>query len=108
MKDGTYLDEADWLVGDTLGYHGPWGTAYPTNLRLMLNAMAEDEWLRLARQMRRDSPMAWVMLPKLNDADLRAVYRFVSFLGPKGEPAPARLPAGSPPPGDYINFPEPH
>ena len=108
MQQGTYVPEQEWLIGSQLGYHGSWGTAYPTNLRLQLNAMSEQEWVNLARQMRRDSPMAWVMLPKLTDQDLIAIYRFVQFLGPAGEPAPARLPPGVTPATEYINFPEPH
>lgn len=27
------VPEKDWLQGDQLGWHGPWGTTYPTNLR---------------------------------------------------------------------------
>ena len=27
------LPERDWLEGNALGFHGPWGTTYPINLR---------------------------------------------------------------------------
>lgn len=102
------IPEEDWLLGSDRGFHGPWGTAYPTNLRLLLNAMTEDEWLVLARKMRSNSPMAWSWLPKATEQDLRAMYRFVKFLGPKGVPAPERLPAGVRPTTPYIEFPLPH
>ena len=108
MGSGSALPEEDWLVGGDLGFHGPWGTAYPSNLRLLLNNISEDDWLVLARQMRQDSPMSWVRLPKATERDLRAVYRIVKYLGPKGIPAPASLPAGVVPKTDYIEFPEPH
>ncbi len=108
MGSGSSLPEEDWLVGGTLGFHGSWGTAYPANLRLILNSMSEHDWLILARTMRQTSPMSWVRLPKVTDQDLRAVYRFVKYLGPKGTPAPARLPAGVIPTTDYLEFPEPH
>jgi mono/diheme cytochrome c family protein len=108
MGSGASLPEEDWLVGGALGFHGSWGTAYPTNLRLLLNGISEDDWLILARRMRQSSPMSWVRLPKVTDQDLRAVYRFVKYLGPKGTPAPARLPAGVIPTTDYLEFPEPH
>lgn len=108
MGSGSHLPEEEWLVGGKLGFHGSWGTAYPSNLRLILNSMTEDEWLVVARKMRQNSPMSWVRLPKATDQDLRAVYRFVKYLGPKGEPAPARLPAGVKPMTDFIEFPEPH
>ena len=108
MGSGASLPEEDWLVGGDLGFHGSWGTAYPSNLRLMLNGISEDDWLILAKTMRRTSPMSWVRLPKVTDQDLRAVYRFVKYLGPKGVPAPGRLPAGVIPTTDYLEFPEPH
>jgi hypothetical protein len=108
MGLNTQISEKDWLVGGDLGFHGSWGTAYLTNLRLMLNGMSEDEWVVLARQMRQDSLMAWVMLPKVTEEDLRAVYRFIAYLGPKGRPAPARLLAGVTPATDFLEFPEPH
>ena len=108
MGSSTRLPEGEWLVGGTLGFHGSWGTAYPSNLRLMLNGMSEDDWLVIARKMRQSSPMSWVRLPKATEQDLRAIYRFVKYLGPKGLPAPARLSAGVTPTTDYIDFPEPH
>ena len=108
MVLNTQISEEDWLVGGDLGFHGSWGTAYPTNLRLMLNGMSEDEWVVLARQMRQDSLMARVMLPKVTEEGLRAVYRFIAYLGPKGRPAPARLLAGVTPATDFLEFPEPH
>jgi mono/diheme cytochrome c family protein len=30
---GGQVPESQWLAGDTLGYRGPWGTTYPSNLR---------------------------------------------------------------------------
>ena len=32
------VPESDWLQGDSLGWQGPWGTTYATNLRLQLAA----------------------------------------------------------------------
>ena len=100
--------EEDWLLGSTLGFHGTYGTAYPTNLRLLLNNMTEDEWLVLAKQMREDSPMAWIMLSTTVDQDLRAIYKFVKQLGPKGTPALSRLAAGVMPTTQYVEYPDPH
>ncbi len=102
------IPEEDWLIGSTLGFRGSFGTTYPTNLRLLLNNMSEEEWLALAKQMREDSPMTWVMLRKALDQDLRAVYTFVKYLGPKGVPAPNRLPPEVKPTTQYIYNPGPH
>jgi hypothetical protein len=98
------VPEEDWLVGSTLGFRGQFGTAYPTNLRLLLNNMAEDDWLPLAKKMRERAPMADVMLPNAIDQDLRAIYKFIKYLGPKGTPAPNRLPKGVTPTTQYVEI----
>lgn len=108
MIKRSNIPEEDWLVGSTLGFRGSNGTAYPTNLRLLFNNMTEDEWLVLAKQMREDSPMAWIMLSKTVDQDLRAIYKFVKHLGPKGTPALSRLAAGVIPTTQYVDYPDPH
>jgi hypothetical protein len=108
MIKRSNIPEEDWLLGSTLGFHGTYGTAYPTNLRLLLNNMTEDEWLVLAKQMREDSPMAWIMLSTTVDQDLRAIYKFVKHLGPKGTPALSRLEAGVIPTTHYVDYPDPH
>ncbi|PLX73073.1 MAG: cytochrome C [Desulfuromonas sp.] len=108
MARGGDVPEDEWLTGGLPGFHGSWGTAYPTNLRLLMDELSLEGWISLSKQMRQDSPMAWVMLPKLDDNDLAAVYSFVRFLGPRGEPARPRLPAGVTPDTDYLNFPDPH
>jgi hypothetical protein len=104
----TSVAEEDWLVGGRLGFRSPSGTQYPANLRLLLNSMSEEDWVALARQMRKDSPMESVLLPKASEQDLRSIYRFVQFLGPKGVPAPSPLPAGVIPETRYVDFPYLH
>lgn len=102
------VPEKDWLIGSNLGFRGPNGTAYPTNLRLLVNNMSEEDWLVLAKQMRNGSAMADVMLPDTLEQDLLAIYRFIKYLGPQGVPAPARLPSGETPTTPYIVYPVPH
>lgn len=102
------IPERDWLIGDTLGYHNSLGTTYPTNLRLLFDSISEKEWKVLARKMRDDSPMALVRLPAMTDDHLRAIYLFVTGLGPKGIPAMSPLPAGVKPETSYIEYPDPH
>jgi len=107
VKRGN-IPEEDWLIGSTLGFRGSLGTTYPTNLRLLLNNISEEEWVALAKQMREGSPMTWVMLRKASDQDLRAVYAYVKYLGPKGVPAPNLLPPEVKPTTQYIDNPGPH
>lgn len=103
-----YGPEDEWLLGNDMGFNGPYGTLYPTNLRLLINEISEDEWIRIAQKMRRDSPMAWSQLPQLDKEDLLAIYRFVKYLGPKGVPAPKGLPPGVVPETEHFFFPLPH
>lgn len=101
------VPEKEWLTGDQLGWHGPWGTTYPTNLRLSMNAMSENDWIRMAQTMKARPPMPWFVLNQMDKEDLRAIYRFVRHLGPAGTPAPGGLAPGVKPAGPAIIFPAP-
>jgi len=85
------LDE--WLTGAPVGFKGAWGTSYAANLRLTVSALTEDQWVTFARVPRRP-PMPWFNLRDMNDDDLRAIYRFIRELGPKGQRTPAAAAPG--------------
>lgn len=99
--------ESDWLKGDNLGWYGPWGTTYPSNLRLLLPRLSESEWLTLARHANYRPPMPNRTLQQMTDDDLLAIYHLVKHLGPAGEPAPLALPPGDMPEGPVVMFPMP-
>jgi len=98
------IDEKLWLTGDALGWKGPWGTTYATNLRLLLNGMSEQQWLTHARTMQPRPPMPWFNVRAMNDEDLKAIYAFVKTLGPAGTAAPAYVPPGQPASGPVVQF----
>lgn len=102
---GGKIAEKDWLQGDSLGWQGPWGTTYPTNLRLHFSRLSEAQWLQQARTMQARPPMPWFALHDMSKADLKAIYAYVKAAGPAGEPAPAYLPPGQPAKGPVIKFP---
>jgi mono/diheme cytochrome c family protein len=104
---GGKVPEAQRLTGDALGWHGPWGTTYPTNLRLYFQGLSEAQWLQKARTMEARPPMPWFNVRAMTDADLRALYRYVRHLGPAGKPAPAYLPPDGAPSGPVVEFPAP-
>lgn len=106
MTDGK-VAQKDWLVGDQLGWRGPWGTTYPANLRLALAKLSESEWLTVAHQANFRPPMPSVTLRTMSDRDLRAVYRFVRSLGPAGGEVPAYVPPDQQPLGPVVMFPVP-
>ncbi len=101
------VPESQWLLGDSFGWHGPWGTTYATNLRLLLGGMSEEEWLVHARSVKSRPPMPWFSLNEMREADLRSIYRYVRQLGAAGVEAPAYLPPGVAPPPPFASFPAP-
>ena len=104
---GGKIPEAQRLTGDSLGWHGPWGTTYPTNLRLYFQGLSEAQWLQKAKTMNARPPMPWFNVRAMSDGDLRALYRYVRHLGPAGKPAPAYLPPDQAPSGPVVEFPPP-
>lgn len=104
---GGKVAEAEWLTGDRLGWNGPWGTTYPSNLRNYFSRVSEADWLKTARQANYRPPMPSSVLHDMSTADLRAVWRFVRALGPAGEEAPAYLPPTQQPEGPVVRFPMP-
>jgi mono/diheme cytochrome c family protein len=102
-ESGGKTPEADWLTGSPVGLQGPWGTTYPANLRLRMQDLSEEGWIKLARAPMRP-PMPWFNLAAATDADLRAMYRYIRSLGPKGAPAPDYAAPGQPVATPYIDF----
>ena len=99
------VPEKDWLQGDVLGWQGPWGTTYATNLRLQFASLTEAQWLDKARTMSSRPPMPWFVLREMTDADLKAVYAYMRQAGAAGRPAPPALPPGVPAAGPVVKFP---
>ncbi len=103
QRDGN-VAEKDWLIGDTMGWHGPWGTSYPTNLRKTVRAMTEQQWLQYASSVKTRPPMPWFSLHAMGRDDLRAIYHFVHFLGDSSHAVPTALPPGQKPDTPYLNM----
>ncbi|MCQ1547503.1 MAG: cytochrome c [Candidatus Accumulibacter phosphatis] len=103
MQNEGKVPENLWLTGADVGFQGPWGTSYPVNLRLYLNKMSEAQWIARARQPMRP-PMPWYNLREMSDKDLLALYRYVRFLGPAGDPAPVAVAPGQPVATPYVEF----
>lgn len=89
-ETGGTTPQGDWLTGAPVGFRGPWGVSYPANLRLTVQDMSEQDWLRFAR-VQRLPPMPWFNLRDMSDEDLRSMYRFIRTLGPKGQRMPAAV-----------------
>jgi mono/diheme cytochrome c family protein len=103
---GGKVPEKDWLLGDALGWNGPWGTTYATNLRLSMQDLSEEQWVKKAKSLNARPPMPWFNVRAMTTADLRALYRYIRHLGPAGKPAPAYLAPDKTPPQPYVAFPK--
>jgi mono/diheme cytochrome c family protein len=105
VQSNGKVPEKDWLTGDVLGWRGPWGTTYATNLRLYFAGLSEAQWLQAARTMEPRPPMPWFNVRAMADDDLRAIHAYMRQLGPAGKPAPAYLPPDRQPKPPFVQFP---
>jgi mono/diheme cytochrome c family protein len=104
MASAGKIPEAQWLIGDKLGWRGPWGTTYASNLRMYMQNVTEAEWLKTAKILQTRPPMPWFTVQQMSATDLRAIYALIRNLGPGGEAAPAYLPPDKEPPLPYVQF----
>lgn len=104
MEKGGNVPEREWLTGSPMGWQGPWGTTYASNLRLLLRDMDEDTWVQYARVRDGNPPMPWWSLKWMSEQDLRAIYQYVRSLPEVGEPAPAFVPPDQPVTTPYISL----
>ena len=103
-QSGGKVPQQQWLTGSGQGFMGPWGTTYPSNLRLNLSKMSEAEWLVYSSTFHTRPPMPDFTVRDMSEDDRRALYRFVTSLGAAGSDAPAYLPPGQEPPAPYFQL----
>lgn len=104
MELDGHVDESLWLTGSVVGFRGPWGTTYPPNLRLSMQAMTEDDFVEMARTRVALPPMPWPSLRNMTEADQRSLYRYIRSLPVSGDPKPLALPPDAEPSGPWIDF----
>ena len=98
------VPEPDWLTGESVGWYGPWGTTYAINLRLFMQYLPEDAWIKFARTVKARPAMPWWGLHEMKEQDLPAIFLFIKKPGPKGVNAPAYLPPNQKPKPPYFEF----
>lgn len=101
---GGEVSEKDWLIGDRVGWKGPWGVTYGINIRTRVLSMTETEFLKYAKVLRTRPPMPWYSLNSMNDRDLRSIYRYIQYLGPHNHRTAEPLPPGKIPVGPYMDM----
>jgi len=87
QSDGK-VPEEDWFTGSKMGWRGPWGTTYASNLRLFVQDMDEEDWVETLKTRTSMPPMPWMNVNKMSEKDARAMYKYLKSLGPKGEEMP--------------------
>jgi mono/diheme cytochrome c family protein len=106
-QSGGTVPEKQWLIGEQLGWRGPWGTTYPTNLRKYMQEISEEEWVKIAQTKQMRPPMPWFGLRDMTQDDLRSLYRFIRHLGPDMNKVPDYVAPGQMPKGPFVQFPAP-
>ena len=91
------------MTGSDVGFRGPWGTVYPTNVRLWFQVSSEAGWLNAVATRGGHPPMKWTDLRTLDIEDRKAIYRFIRSLGPAGVAAPVSVPPGREPTTPYVD-----
>ena len=104
MQHGEQVPERDWLTGIPVGWKGPWGTTYASNLRLFAKDFDEATWVQVLRARNTRPPMPWANLHAMTDADLRSVHRYIRSLPLIGEKMPEYVPPGREPSTAYFDF----
>jgi mono/diheme cytochrome c family protein len=101
---GEKIPESQWLTGQPVGFRGPWGTTYPSNLRLFVQNVKEDDFVQQVRARNTRPPMPWASLHAMSDNDLRAIYKYVKSLGAAGKAAPEYVAPGDEPKTPFVVF----
>ena len=104
MQTPGEVDESLWLTGVPLGWKGPWGVTYASNLRLLCSEISEDAWVLLCATRKARPPMPWFSLNALTEADARAMYRYIRHLGVAGDRMPLATPPDVTPTGPYLDL----
>ena len=102
--NGAGPAESEWLTGAPVGFAGPWGVSYPSNLRLFVTTLDENEFVEFAHKGEGRPPMPWPSLMMMNEQDVRAIYRYIQHLGPAGEAMPAPISPGQAANTPYVNM----
>ena len=104
MQAGDSVPESLWLTGVPVGWRGPWGTTYASNLRLAVQPFNEDQWVQMTRKRSGRPPMPWPSLHAMSDQDLRSIYRYIKSLPVTGRSMPDVVPPGREPKGPYVSL----
>lgn len=96
------MPEKNRLTGNPVGWRGPWGTTYASNLRLVVDSLSADQWVEVLHTRTAKPPMPWMNTHVMSEQDARALYTYLKHLGPTGSKMPENVPPGQEPETPYI------
>lgn len=105
-KEGD-VPEEDWLTGTPIGWRGPWGTTYASNLRLYVDTLSADAFTEILHSRTALPPMPWMNINEVSEKDARAIYAYLKHLGLKGKAVPENVPPNQEPNTPYIRMAPP-
>lgn len=103
-ETGGQVPEEEWLTGVAVGWRGPWGTTYASNLRLIVQDLSQEAFLEVLRSRKARPPMPWPNVNQLSPADAAAIYQYIRSLGPKGQVMPTAVGADVEPTTPFFLF----
>lgn len=90
-QSGGKIDPSKAMMGNaSLGWRGPWGVSYATNLRLKAILRDEATFVQEMKELQTLPPMPWYNVQAMQDNDLRSLYQYLLSLGGPGQPVPLR------------------
>lgn len=105
MERGEKVPESEWLTGVPVGWRGPWGTSYASNLRRHLAAWPEaGAWIAMVKGRAGLPPMPWPSLHAMSEDDLRAIHAYIRSLEVSGEVMPVPVPPDRTPATPWLNL----
>jgi mono/diheme cytochrome c family protein len=104
MQMGDKIPESLWLTGVPVGWRGPWGTTYASNLRLAVKPFTADQFVEMTRKRNARPPMPWSSLHAMSDQDLRSIYAYIKSQPEVGVRMPDDVPPDRAPKGPYLSM----
>jgi mono/diheme cytochrome c family protein len=102
MVLGEKVPESQWLTGNAMGFRGPWGTTYPSNLRRFVQPFTAEQFVEVVRKRNDRPPMPWPSLHAMSDADLKSIYAYLKSLPVTGPATPDFVPPDREPKTPFI------
>ncbi len=98
------VPEEKWLTGWDVGFRGPWGTTYASNLRLLVQDYTEEAWVNMLKTRKKLPPMPWMNVNQMSEKDMKAIYAYIKSLEAKGTKTPENVGPGEDPETPFIRM----